>query len=481
MFFRTIRVKLVAWYTIILALILVVFSIMLYFFLSRALSESVDKKLLTIANFTADSTARNMNLSQEWNDFLEGFTGYRPAINHIRILDKSGGIDEDGSFPKRLPITAETVRKAQGGKPTYETLTGLDEYPIRVIIYPVMENDKLATLIQVGTSLEYVEVTLKELLFNILLIVPVLLLFSSVGGYLLARAALGPVHEMTTTARKIGAEDLSQRIKVRNPKDDMGRLGETFNEMLERLEKSFSQIRQFSADASHELRTPLTILKGETEWALRTGREPDEYRETLTSNLEEIDHMSMIIEDLLILSRADIEDIPIEMETVKLGTILKDVCEMGKVLADEKKQELNIDVGTLNGLTIMGNELRLRQLFLNLLDNGIKYTREGGRVDVWAQVVSDGPSGESVEVRFIDNGIGIPQDDQKKIFDRFFRVEKDRSRKEGGGGAGRGGTGLGLSISRFIAQAHNGDISVSSSPGIGSTFTVIFPLSSKGD
>jgi heavy metal sensor kinase len=471
MLFRTIRAKLVAWYTMVLAALLVAFSVMLYFFLSRALYDSVDKKIETIAEITADSTTRNIEESEGWNDFLEEFFGFKPTAKYIQILDKSGNIDydADGSLPKKLPITAETIRRATNGEIVYETLEGLDEYPIRVVSYPVLKNGNLVNLVQVGTSLEYVEETLNRLLFIILLTVPTMILFSSVGGYLLAKAALRPVAEITTAARKIGAENLSQRIKIRNQKDELGMLAETFNEMIERLGKSFSQVKQFSADASHELRTPLTILKGETEWALRSARGEKEYRATLTSNLEEIDHMSKIIEDLLILSRADIGEEYVVLEPIKIAPILQEVYDTGKILADMKSKKLSLALGDLDGVTIMGDKHRLRQLFLNLIDNGIKYTRKNGSVDLSAQMTA-----KNLKITVSDDGIGISGRDQKRIFDRFYRVDKNRSRKEGG-------TGLGLSICKVIAEAHHGKISVKSRPGKGSTFIIDLPTAGSDD
>jgi heavy metal sensor kinase len=465
MFFVTIRARLVAWFTLVLALILVSFCWLIYFTLSKALYDSVDKKLATIAEITADSASRVTDDNQGWNDYLEKFFGFRPTAKYIQILDKSGNVDYDSdkSLPKRLPITPETVKRAETGETVYETLSGLDEYPIRVISYPVMKNNKLINLVQVGSSLEYVQETLRRLLLIMLLTVPTVILSSSVGGYLLAKAALRPVTEITEAARSIGAKDLSQRIPVRNKKDELGRLSSTFNEMLERLQKSFDQVKQFSADASHELRTPLTILKGETEWSLRSVRSIDEYKETLSSNLEEINHMSHIVEDLLVLSRADLGKTPMEMKPVEITPILYDILDMGKTLAEQKKQTIELDTGGIDGVKVMGNELSLRRLFLNLVDNGIKYTKKGGSIHIGASVSAD-----EVQVRIADNGMGISPQDQQKIFDRFFRVDKNRSRKEGG-------TGLGLAICRFITDAHHGKILVSSTPGMGSTFTVVLP------
>ncbi|MBN1882693.1 MAG: heavy metal sensor histidine kinase [Deltaproteobacteria bacterium] len=471
MVFTSIRVKFVAWYTLVLMVTLVAFSCLLYVFLAKALYESIDKKLITIAELTADSNARITTEPEGLTDYMEEFLGFKPSANYIQIMDKSGDLnyDSDGSLPTKLPITADTVRLAKKGEPFYETLMGLDTYPIRMINYPVMRGGELATLVQVGTSLESVKETLSRLLRTLLIIVPLILLLSSMGGYFLAKATLDPVKEIVTTAREISAMNLSRRISVKNTKDELGKLAGTFNEMIERLEKSFSRVMQFSADASHELRTPLTILKGETEWALRSARDMDAYREILTSNLEEINHMSNIIEDLLVLARADMGEMPMEMHPIALSAVLGEVYDMGKVLADMKGMELVLDVEDLDGVRILGNDLRIRQLFLNLLDNGIKYTRDGGRVDLSAQIQE-----ETVRVKVMDNGIGISEDDQKRIFDRFYRVDKHRSRAEGG-------TGLGLSICRFITEAHNGTIEVSSNTGIGSTFTVTLPIYEDGE
>jgi heavy metal sensor kinase len=467
MFFTTLRAKLVVWYTLVLAVTFLAFSSILYFFLNRALHDSVDKKLKTIAEITADSTTRSPEDSEKWNEYLEDFFGFKPTTKYISIFDKSGNVDygTEGERTVKIPITAETIKNAKNGEITFETIEGLDEHPIRVINYPVIRDNRLVNFVQVGTSLEYVQDTLMKLLFIFLFTVPTILIFSSIGGYFLAKAALRPVDEITSLARSIGAKDLSQRIKVRNPKDELGRLAATFNDMLERLRKSFDQAKQFSADASHELRTPLTILKGESEWALRSARNAKEYKATLTSNLEEIDHMSKIIDDLLILSRADSGEIPFELEPLELSPILRDVYDMGTMLAEKKGQELHLDIDGIDSVSIMGNELKLKQLFLNLVDNGLKYTKKGGRIDMTGRVNSD-----TVEIRVTDNGIGISGDDQKKIFDRFYRVDKNRSRKEGG-------TGLGLAISRFITEAHGGTINVTSTPGIGSTFSVVIPLS----
>ena len=466
MVFSSIRAKFVAWYTLILMVTLVAFSFLLYYFLAKALYESVDKKLITIAELTADSNARITSEPEGWTDYMEEFLGFKPSANYIQIMDKSGDLnyDADGSLPAKLPITADTVRRAKKGEPFYETLMGLDTHPIRLINYPVMRNGDLMTLVQVGTSLESVEETLSRLLRTLLITVPLILLFSSMGGYFLAKTTLDPVKEIVTTAREISAMNLSQRITVKNPRDELGKLAETFNEMIERLEKSFARIMQFSADASHELRTPLTILKGETEWALRSARDADAYREIFTSNLEEINHMSNIIEDLLVLARADMGEVPMDMNPISLGSVLGEVYDMGRVLAEMKDMELVLDVTDLDGVRVLGNDLRLRQLFLNLVDNSIKYTRNGGRVDMSAHIQE-----ETVLIKVMDNGIGISEDDQKRIFDRFFRVDKHRSRAEGG-------TGLGLSICRFITEAHNGTIEVSSITGMGSTFTVTLPI-----
>jgi signal transduction histidine kinase len=256
---------------------------------------------------------------------------------------------------------------------------------------------------------------------------------------------------------------------------------ETFNEMITRLDQSFRQIKQFSSDASHELKTPLTILKGEVEVMLRKERTSQEYQQTLKSNLEEINRMSQIVEDLLLLSRADTGEIRVNRQDINLTEILADVVAQMDLMARSKKLHLSAS-NHHQEIHIFGDALRIRELFINLIENGIKYTEEGGSIHITLQEEypppvrnqSDRLEGESEKfVRIIvsDTGIGIAEEDRERIFNRFFRVDKARSREQGG-------SGLGLSICKWIVEAHQGEIKVESELGKGSSFIVRLPLSS---
>jgi two-component system OmpR family sensor kinase len=234
--------------------------------------------------------------------------------------------------------------------------------------------------------------------------------------------------------------------------------------MIAKLEESFRQIKHFTADASHELKTPLTILRGEVEVGLKKKRTLKEYQRILNSNLEETNRMSRIVNELLILSRADMGELTMEREEVELSSLAREVWEDLQLLAQERGVLLKfMDDGFTK---IEGDPLFLRQLILNITENGLKYTPAGGEVEL--KVKGDRDQGV-VRIFVSDTGVGIAPKDRKRVFDRFFRVDKARSRNTGG-------TGLGLSICQWIAQAHEGQIAVKSKVGKGSTFTVTLPI-----
>jgi heavy metal sensor kinase len=283
------------------------------------------------------------------------------------------------------------------------------------------------------------------------------------GGLALANRALRPVSEITRRAHRITAENLDQTIPVRNPRDELGRLSLTINDMIRRLQESFARVRQFSADASHELRTPLTIMRGEIELSLRSPKTPDAYRTVLESTLEEILRMTTIIDNLLTLAKADQGIALGSLSEVALDGLVEELHEDATLLAARKG--LTVELRSNTPIVLVGDRLRLRQLFLNLVDNAIKYTPEGGTVTL-ALERRDGTAVFEVT----DTGIGIPPADLDRIFDRFYRVDKARSRE-------LGGSGLGLSIARWIAELHRGTIGVRSELQRGSVFTVTLPIS----
>jgi len=477
MHLSSLRIKLTLWYVLILGILLISFSSFLYFTLSKSLYRDVDNKLRSLAELIASESASPLSKFGFGNidRALETSMNLKPIGKFIQVLDESGNIGRKSDNLKnvQLPISLSTLKNASKGLITFETNRSFGNTPLRIITFPVLENSHITKIVQVASSLEDVEDALNTLLIILIIGVPLALLVASLGGQFLANKALKPVDHITQTARMITSQNLNQRIKPAKVKDEISRLIETFNEMISRLDRSFRQFKQFSTDASHELKTPLTILRGEVEVALRRERTLHEYEQILKSNLEEINRMSQIVEDLLLLSKADSGELRLNKENINLTEILNEVVAQSKILRIETSNHHEV-------IPIFGDPLRIRELFLNLIENGIKYTEEGGSIHIHltkdALVQNRNPSGraqgeqaEFVTIIVSDTGIGIAKEDQERIFDRFFRVDKARSREQGG-------SGLGLSICKWIVEAHQGEIEVESELGKGSSFIVKLPI-----
>ena len=459
------------------------FSGFLYFTLSKSLYRDVDQKLKSLAEMiVSESTSPLSNFDfTNMDKALETTLKLRPIGKFIQVMDESGrvGRKSDNLKNVQLPVSLRALKNASQGMTTFETDRSFEGIPIRILTYPVFENRQLMKIIQVASSLEQVEDFLNTLFIILIITVPSALMVASLGGQFLANKALSPVHQITQTARRITSKNLNQRIKPLKVKDEISSLIETFNEMISRLDHSFGQIKQFGTDASHELKTPLTILKGEVEVALRKERSTQEYEQILRSNLEEVNRMSQIVDDLLFLAKADIGEVRLNKEEIQLSEILKEVAEQMRFLSHSK----NIRIETSNldqDVHISGDALRIRELFINLIENGIKYTEWGGSIQIGLSNNSFSPQNhpssgnteerlEFIKVVVSDTGIGIAREDQERIFDRFYRVDKARSREQGG-------SGLGLSICKWIAEAHQGEIYVESEFGKGSSFIVKLPL-----
>jgi heavy metal sensor kinase len=483
MHFRSLRFKLTLWYVLILGILLISFSSFLYFTLSKSLHRDVDNKLRSLAELIALESASPLSKFGfgSIDQALETSMNLKPIGKFIQVLDESGNIGRKSENLKnvQLPISLNALKNASKGLVTFETNHSIGNTPLRIITFPVTENNHVTKIVQIASSLEGVEDALNTLFIILIVTVPLALMVASLGGQFLAHKALKPVDNITQTARVITSQNLNQRITPPKVKDEISRLIETFNEMISRLDQSFRQIKQFSSDASHELKTPLTILKGEVEVTLRKERTPQEYQQTLKSNLEEINRMSQIVEDLLLLSRADTGEVRLNIEDINLTEILNEVVTQMDRLAQSKGLYLSTS-NHHQDIHIFGDALRIRELFINLIENGIKYTEEGGSIHITLQKEntppvrsqSDWEGGEKngfVKVIISDTGIGIAKEDQERIFSRFFRVDKARSRE-------RGGSGLGLSICKWIVEAHQGEIVVESELGKGSSFIVKLPL-----
>jgi heavy metal sensor kinase len=443
----------------------------------------VDNKLRSLAELIASESSSPLSQFGFGNidQALETSMNLKPIGKFIQVLDESGNIGRksDNLRNVQLPISLNALKNASKGIITFETNHSVGNTPLRIITFPIIENNHITKIVQIASSLEEVEDALNTLFIILIITVPLALMVASLGGQFLAHKALKPVDNITQTARIITSQNLNQRITPPKVKDEISRLIETFNEMISRLDQSFRQIKQFSSDASHELKTPLTILKGEIEVMLRKERTSQEYEQTLKSNLEEINRMSQIVEDLLLLSKADIGEVRLNKEDINLTEILNEVVSQMDRFVTSKGLSLSVS-NHHQDIHILGDALRIRELFINLIENGIKYTEQGGSIHISLQK-ENGPSMESpsgwvegekkefAKVIVSDTGIGIAKKDQERIFSRFFRVDKARSREEGG-------SGLGLSICKWIVEAHQGEIIVESELGKGSSFIVKLPI-----
>ena len=295
---------------------------------------------------------------------------------------------------------------------------------------------------------------------------PIALLLAAFGGWFLAHRSLAPVVAMAERARRLGGDDLSGRLPVANPRDELGRLAETFNDLLGRLESSMKQQRQFMADASHEMRTPITTTRTAANVALQQPhREEDEYRHSLTVIEQQATRLSRIVDDMFTLARADAGNYPVRKYPMYLDEVVDEVVSAARIVASTK--DVRIECNGASSATFVGDEELIRRMLMNLLGNAVRHSSSGSVVSVCLQTVG---SGYSIVVA--DQGPGIPPENQPHIFERFYRVDASRSRGNRDGGAG-----LGLALARWVAQLHGGTLTLTSSSDSGSTFTVVLPSS----
>jgi heavy metal sensor kinase len=457
-----IRLRLTLWYVVLLALILAVFIAGVYLILRQALYHNLDESILNRANTLLD-------VIQDEGDrlFLPGelsLGDWNQDEDFVRLFDASGNLlrFDNTAALGQVPVDAEAVANALRGESiTRRVKIGEDDDPMRVITLPIIQDGEIVGVLEAGQSEEDVSDTLTLILLIMSLAYPVALLAASFSGMFLAGRALSPIDHITRAARQISAEDLNQRLNLRLPDDEVGRLARTFDEMTARLDDAFQRQRQFTADASHELRTPLTIIKGQIDVSLQRDREPETYMQVLQAINEEVDRLIRLTGSLLTLTRADAGQIPVTIEDVDIAQVVAGVFEQIRPAAIEKGVECKLDLGP--PIAIQGDQDLLLQLMLNLGNNATRYTPSGGQVTFGWRV-----NDSQVQLWVQDTGIGISQEHLPYLFDRFYRVDKARSRAEGG-------VGLGLAISNWIAEAHRGSIHVESAPGKGSTFTILLP------
>jgi heavy metal sensor kinase len=442
----------------------------LYFRLEHTLLKEIDR-------FLADETRElmgyfyNYDSVQELELIQKGFDKeilkrkFYPL--YYRILNAEGKVifGSQGTESIKTSFDDHVVKNALKRKATTDTLSLPGQRHIYLVrSTPIFIEDHLTYIIQIATHLKFIEKTMNNFLRNILVAIGITLLFGALGGWLLARRGLSPISTIIKATNQITATSLTQRLLSPHSGDEIDHLVSTINDMIARLDDSFRKMAQFTADVAHELRSPLCSLKGETEVTLSQERSSVEYHSVLARNLETFNSLNKMIEDLLLLSKVDAGEKPLVVLTpLRLDKLIVNLYDLFKVLADQKS--ISFTLPHIEDVELKGDKTKLQQLFSNFIDNAIKYTPSGGTIKLSLR-----NQGEQVHAVIEDSGIGMRDEDLPYIFERFYRVDKSRSKATGG-------TGLGLSICRWIVEAHQGKIMVKSELGKGSTFTIILPKS----
>ena len=459
----SIRTRLTLWYSAILLCILVVISLVGYSLLRWSLVQDLDASLLTVAQVLRDTSVAGRTGDPDFEAIVRELLGPEFSDKFFVFLDPEGHpyLFSSKRQLRGLHLSPDAQAHATQGVRTFETVHTGDQDEVRLLTMPIVRAGRVTQIVQVGMPLDRARGLLRRYRDTLVVLIPLGVALAAAGGAIIGRAALRPVDEMALAARRITAEDLGQRISLRGTGDELDRLAGTLNGMLARLATAFTEMRRFAADAAHELRTPLTALKGGIEVSLRSVRSADEYRSVLRSSLEEVERLIRLAEDLLLLSRATAgPEVP--RESVDLEPLLLDVCDVGVRLAQGTGVSVRID--DIAPAVVKADALALRRAVLNLVENAIKYTPEGGKVEL-SLAVADGHATAAVQ----DTGLGIAPEDQARIFEPFVRLDAARARATGG-------TGLGLAIARAIAVAHGGTLTVESRPGAGSRFALSLPL-----
>lgn len=458
----SIRVRITGWYFTILALALGLFGSLMLLGMRRSVYAAVDDELRVrlqgvhrfMLSFFPGKTRDEIREEFDENSEL------KPGENLVQIGDAEGRWVFQSAAIR--PFTIPVARFNGVEIKTIDVGGG----PVRVLTARVEVNGEEFT-VQLATALAGFYAMFQRFAWLLLGSIPAILVLAAAGGFWISRRALAPVDEITNTARSISAQNLSQRLSVPRTGDELQRLSETLNQMIERLEAAFKKNIQFTGDASHELRTPIALIRTTAELALRRNRTAPDYEAALRQILLESERTSALIENLMVLARADSGAEALKFSAVDLGESVQQACIQGRTLAEPRHVTFDWDIADRE-MPVKGDPHALRRLFLILIDNALKYTPASGRVSVSVQ-----PNGAYVAGEVRDTGIGIAAEDLPNIFERFYRADKARSRETEGAG-------LGLAIARWIADAHGASIQVESSPGQGSVFRVRIPLAADG-
>jgi heavy metal sensor kinase len=457
-----IRIRLTVWYFAVLAVVLSVFGVSAYLEMRHSIRQTVDEELQIRAEGVHQLIERAIQRGAE-DDLQEGLREHTELREGGALLQVS---DEQGNWIYRSPVMSDYGVPRPTTIPKKATEFLGKNVPLRIWTKKVNVAGE-SYVIQSAFEMDDFYEALDHFALLLFISIPSLLLCAAAGGYWISTRALAPVDQITQTARTISAQNLSSRLVVPKTGDELQRLSETLNGMLDRLEAAFKKITQFTADASHELRTPVAVMRTRAELSLRKARSAEEYRDVIAEVLAELEKTSGLIEQLMFLARADSGAETLTFAPTNVAEVLREACHQGCALAEAKQIAFQDQISS-DSIWIEGDATSLRRLFLILIDNAVKYTPANGQVEVSLQR-NDGYA--VAEVR--DTGIGIAEADLPNVFERFYRADKARTRESGG-------VGLGLSIGRWITEVHAGTIGVRSKPGHGSIFEIRLPITNAG-
>ncbi|PWH13985.1 MAG: hypothetical protein DDG59_13625 [Anaerolineae bacterium] len=459
----TLRARLALLYTAIVVGIVLLFGVAVYLSVSLSLTNEIEQNLRNSAArvlplvYVSDQGELSVNVTPEIEFAADTF---------IQVWDRENKLCANSANVRNLtqPLDAASLNASKPISNDVLLKTEADEIYLRVLTVPLVLGDRPIGAIQVGASLAIVDATQKSLVIVLIAGSLISILIAGLASWISTSQALAPLEDVTETALQITrADDLSRRIPYTGPpNDEIGRLIHAFNQTLGRLENLFNTQRRFLADVGHELRTPLTVIKGNID-LMRMMKELDE--ESMESIESEVERMTRLVGDLLLLSQAESGKLPLHLQMVELDTLVIEVLGQMRVIAKDK---VTLELGEMDQVQVYADKDKLKQVFVNLIQNAIHYTPNGGKV-----VVSLQKSDHQAIVSVSDNGPGISPQDLPYIFERFYRGEKSRTRSKDGKGFG-----LGLSIAYWIVKNHEGSIEVESKLGEGTTFRVYLPLSS---
>ena len=453
-----IRLRLTAWYFGVMLLALSLYGAAMYLAVRMAIGQAAEHDLHLRLAGAEEFLRRHVPQSppDRLRREIREHAGMRPGGELLQVGTDTGELLFQSEAMRQLGISLDQWRSV--GPPSGATLS-IRGTPVKLLTEWIVVDGRRYGL-QVAEPMAQSFTVLRRFGWLLLGSIPALVILASIGGYAISGRALSPIHRITEDARSITADRLSKRLEVPRSHDEVRSLSLTLNAMIDRLEQAFLKIRHFTADASHELRTPVSLIRSTAEFALMAKRDEDTYRAALRDNLEEAERMTLLIEDMLTLARADSDEPALPLSETDLAGPLEEAFHQAMPFGAANRIQMRLELAG-EPMKVRGDAAALRRLFLILIDNGVKYTLPGG----WLSVTGKRCAAEIV-VQVSDSGIGISAEDLPNIFERFYRADKAHSHKSGAG--------LGLSIASCIVESHGAKIHVESEPGRGSAFTIRF-------